>query len=91
MYHYVLYFANFFMHRLLKNPVMCIGWGSQSWTFFCKSGATAIGGCEKKDLQKPMCGGPSRGWGGQNLWRHRDRLPPSPRSEFCMGQQHLKI
>jgi hypothetical protein len=53
------------------------------------------GGCEKKDLHKPMGGGPSYdisgGWGGQNSWHHRDCLPPNPREEFCSRQQHFKI
>jgi hypothetical protein len=44
----------------------------------------SLGGCEGKDLQKPIGGGPSNGVNG-------DHLPLSPRSEHCMGQNHMKI
>jgi hypothetical protein len=48
-------------------------------------GLLFVGGCEDKDLQKPMDGDPSdganEGWGGRSLSHHGDRLPPMHCSE----------
>jgi hypothetical protein len=63
---------------------------SHSVYIWINRGLLFVGGCEDKDLQKPMDDDPSdganEGWGGRSLSRHGDRF-----AQRTPRQQQMKI